>query len=277
MKKITTILALWLLAALPQLKAQTVTDSEASHDSSIAAEEPLPAMPEIRSAVVDSICSTYKEWKEVSMSGKLSSPMLPITATIKVYMVKDELALISVSAPFIGEVARIEIDPEQIMTVNKWKNLYTTIDMAEIEPLCPGGLSAFQNLLLGRVNMPGSGELTPADSQNLEIYETGDGNLLLLPEQDLENAPYVYYYLLSAATLLPERLTVLTQDATGEVDCDYTWGRNDLTLRLTADLRGKPMEATLKLNTPDASPKKMERMEIISKYTATDLKGLMRF
>lgn len=209
------------------------------------------------------------------MSGKLSSPMLPVTASLKIYMEKDRLTVIAVSAPLIGEVARIEIDPNEALIVNKMKNTYTTVEMERIEPVCPGGLSALQNMLLGRINILGKGELNKKNSADLNIYDTGT-SWTLLPEQDLENADFVYLYTLTKSPLQLERMIVITESGFGEAECDYVWGKKDLTLNLTVDMGGKAMEASVKLNEPDSKTKKMERIQLNSKYKRVDARGILK-
>ena len=46
--------------------------------------DPLPLEGSAKTALIDSITAGYAEWDTVSMSGKLSSPKLPVTATVKV-------------------------------------------------------------------------------------------------------------------------------------------------------------------------------------------------
>lgn len=220
------------------------------------------------------------------MSGKLSSPMLPVTASLKVYMEKDSLILITVSAPLIGEAARIEIDQKEALVVNKLKNSYATVDMAMIEPICPGGLAALQNLFLGRITLLGYGTLSPEDGSQLEIYSVGgganaDGSIsepawTLLPEQDLENSPFVYFYTLDKETLQLERFAVLSQDGGSQIDCFYTWGSRNVVLDFISVTGGRTMEATLQLNNPDSTTKPISRFQLSSRYKKTDLKGILK-
>ena len=245
--------------------------------SASADDTDLEAIPApLKNEVVDSISAKYYDWKEVSMSGKLSTPMLPISASVKIYMEKDRLIVISVSAPLIGEAARIEIDPDQALVVNKLKNTYTTIETERIETICPGGLTAVQNLLLGRINIMGSGELSSSNSDQVEIYGNNPGLWTILPNQDLENAEYVYFYTVSTGSLLLDRFIVLSQDETGRVDCNYAWGNKDYTLNFEAVFHGRSLVASLKLNNPDSNPKKISRIDLKSKYKEVDIYGILR-
>lgn len=244
----------------------------------LAAEDgqPLPLPPAERQLVVDSIIADYYAWENISMSGKLSSPMLPVTASVKIYMEKGNIILVSVSAPIIGEAARIEIDGQEALVVNKLKNSYTVVAMEDLETFCPGGLNALQDLILGRIDILGKGELGHDDAGLLDLYDTGEGSWMLLPAQDLDNAPYVYFYTVNCESYLPERLAVIAQNGEGEMDCYYVWDRKNVILNFLASLGGKGMEATLRLNNPDTTVKPLSRLELSSKYRQTDLKGVLK-
>lgn len=225
--------------------------------------------------LIDSITSGYYPWSEMSISGKLSADMLPISVSVKIYMEKDRLLVISVSAPLIGEAARIEIDRENALVVNKMSNSYSQVAMEEIEPICPGGLSAMQNLILGRVDILGRGELNKSFAKELEIYRIESGDLLLLPNQDLENAPFIYYYTVDSLDFILKTFTVMSQDGTQAI-CKYSGGNKNNTLTFSSVMNGKKMGATLKLNLPDAKAKKIDRIELDSRYKEVAKSKLLR-
>lgn len=239
-------------------------------------EEPIPVNEAEKQLIIDSVSANYTAWDRISMTGKLSSPMLPLTASVKVYMEKGKLVVITVSAPLVGEAARIEIDPEQSIVVNKMKNTFATVRMEEIEPMFPGGLEMIQNLLLGRVTILGNGELNSSDADKLQIYSASEEDWMLLPDQDIENAPYVYLYLLDKENLELDRFTVLAQNGEGEADCFYARDKKTTTIDMSAGFGSKGLNATLRLNNPDASPKPIQRFDPTSKYRQTDLKGVMK-
>ena len=240
------------------------------------AQAPAPIDDRQKTELVDSILSEYYPWDTISMSGKLSSSMLPVTASVKIYMERDKLLLISISAPLIGEAARIEIDQNEVLMVNKLSKSFTTLEMERIEPIFPGGLSTIQNLLLGRISIFGKGELNASDIPNLDVYRTEAGNWLILPNQDLENAPFVYFYNINAGNLRLDEFTVMTQPQEGAANCRYEWDARSMTIAMTSAYQGKGMDATLKLNNPDKSTKTIDRIELKSNYKETDFKGLLR-
>lgn len=239
-------------------------------------EQPLPVSVSVKYELVDSITKGYYDWQTISMSGKLSSPMLPLTASVKVFMEKGKLLIITISAPLIGEAARIEIDSDCALVVNKLKNAYATVEMEDLEPVCPGGLDAIQNLLLGRVTILGDGELKASDCSSLDIYSAGDDTWMLLPVQDIEHSPFVYFYTFGKNPLELQRFAVLSQDGASELDCYYVAGSKNTTLDFMTLINGKTMEATLQLNNPDNQVRSISRFELSSKFKKTDLKGLLK-
>ena len=239
-------------------------------------EAPLPIAGAQKQTVVDSITAGYYDWQSISLSGKLSSSMLPLSPSVKIYMERDSLIVMSVSVPLMGEAMRMEVDPRQALVVSHLNNSYITLDMEQVEALCPGGLQAMQNLLLGRVNILGAGELTPANMDLVEIYDSNPDTWVVLPVQDLENAPYVYLYTVGRTDWLLDRFMVMTADGSGEVNCAYSWSAKNLTLDFTAEMGGNPMGATLKLNNPDSKPKPISRFKLNSGYRQTDLRGLLK-
>ena len=64
---------------------------------------------------------SYSNWGSVELNGKFRCSLLPISATVKIYMKKDKEIMASVRAPFVGEVARVEVAEDSVLIVNKMK------------------------------------------------------------------------------------------------------------------------------------------------------------
>lgn len=242
-----------------------------------AQDELNPVDDGLKKEIINSITSPYYAWNEISMSGKLNSPMLPVMATVKVYMQQDEELIISISAIWVGEAARIEIDRNGALIVNKLKNKYAYIPMSDMERACPGGLGAIQNLLLGRITLLGSGQLSISDSDNIEIYDSNPDLWLLVPDQELvEGAMYNYIYAVDRIDYLLQDFIVVAEQDNGMVTCSYTQEKRGMSISMDATMNGKGLQGVLTLNKPDASPKKISRIELGSKYQQTDLRGVLR-
>ncbi|MCH5238357.1 MAG: DUF4292 domain-containing protein [Muribaculaceae bacterium] len=236
---------------------------------------PQPLAEVAKDSAVDSIVSRYYEWDEMSISGKLSGPMLPMTASVKLYMQRDSLVLISISGPLVGEVARIEIDNERVLGVNKMQNTYSTVEIEEIEPVFPGGLSAIQNLLLGRVTIVGSGELNQENAPFVDIYDMESGWLIWPLTNNLPEELFEYIYVIDGDNYLIDKFAVMSEEAGIGAECTYQWNKKDMAMDMEFQLPNGVMSATLKLNNPDAKTKKMNRIELNSKYKEVSLRKLL--
>lgn len=266
-KRILYILALLLTPFLASnAAAQEETEIIVIEEDNNAEPEPLPISTERKKSIVDSIASTYKTWDTMSMSGKLSSSMFPISPSVKIYMERGKLVVISISVPLMGEVGRVEIDRKEAIAVNKYSNKYTAVDMQDLGTFCPGGLEALQDMILRRITLLGSGELKKKDADKLEIYATNYGDWLLLPNQQIETEEYIYLYLLDMASLQTDKFLVINQEGNPVGECTYSDSKNGYTLTLSAKLKGRPLEMQLKLDNADKTPKKIDRIVLGNKY-----------
>ena len=250
-----------------------------------AQDEPVPVDGKIKKELIDSITSQYFDWQTISLSGKLSSNILPISPSVKIYMEKGNLIVVSVSAPLIGEAMRIEIDKKEVLIVNKLKNTFSKTVIAEVDAMTdqpvnlafPGGIEAIQNILLGRISLAGSGELSKKNADAVEIYDATPELWLIMPEQDMENGLLVYYYTVDKATLQLVESAVLSQIDESFAVCDYSWGKKDTTLDFNIAAFGYNMTASLKLNSPDSKTKIIDRIKLGSKYQEVQLSRVFRF
>lgn len=269
MKKMISRITLVLVLMITCLSAsaQEVADSV-----------PQPVSEEYKDQVIRQLADKYADWSTCSMSGKLSGAMLPMTASVKIYMEKDSLVIITISAPLIGEAGRIEIDRDEVLAVNKVNNTFTTLEMAEIARIMPGGLPAIQNLLLGRILVLGTDGFTTDDAESLQFLDLDDSTLMIVPEKASLVSDFIYYFLIGKSDLLLSQFAVIGMDEDWQVVCDYQYdAKGGVTINSEAAMGQAVMAATLKLNQPDLKTKEIKRIELNSRYRNTDLKGLMRF
>ncbi len=140
---------------------------------------------------------------------------------MKVAMERGKLTLISLRAPFLGEVARIEVDEQNLLIVNKFKKRYYRKSMADLGRMAPDFQSDLQAMLLGRIFILGDGQLERADAAKLDIFPMGaDQGYMLVPglPDDIESV--VYGFLVSPQYML-SRMVV-------------AYGRQQTTTELTA-------------------------------------------
>lgn len=132
--------------------------------------------------VVEAISDTYNNWNRAGWNGKISADILPVSATMKVYMEKGKLTLISIRAPFIGEVGRIEVDKDSLLVVNKMKRRYYSKSIAEISQMVPDLTEDFQALLLGRMFVIGEGQLGKKSLDSVSVFpSTEEGCYMIVP------------------------------------------------------------------------------------------------
>ena len=229
--------------------------------------DPLPVETSLRKAVVDSIVRKYTPWSKINVSGKLSSPLLPVSATARIYMEKDRLTQISLSAIFVGEVARIEIDDKEVTIVNKYSRKYLTLSQAQFKELYPGGQSEIQNLLLGRVALLGKGQLTSKDASSLEIYDYYPDSWVLLPNEDFQQNGMVYLYSVARGSLNLFRFMLMDEYGEGQMVCSYQWGSGgSYTMDMEASLGSRAFSGQFQLGTPVKADKAMDRFKPDSGY-----------
>lgn len=241
-----------------------------------AQDEPQPIGKKMKEAIVDSIADQYTKWDKVSISGKLSADFLPVTASVKIYMEKDKLTLISVSAPFVGEAARIEIDENSALIVNKMKKTYSLYDIEGLQELCPGGIQEVQAMILGRIALLGKGQLSGKDAANLEIYDTNPESWILIPNAEFQQPGAVYFYTVGRNSLRPDRFILMSEDGQSDMEADYEWKKDGVNINMGVTFGKKEIGATLKLDSPNFNPKALDRIELGSKYRKVSWKELMR-
>lgn len=265
-KKIASIITAWAIAMIGMI-------AYAQNDT-VAEDGPLPISGIDKTEAIQTITSNYTDWQSVSMSGKLSSSMLPMSATMKVYMEKDSLVVITLSAFIFGEVARVEIDNNQVIAVYKMGMKYSTFSMEEIENIYPGGLATIQSLILGRVELPGYGQLSAANAAHVEIYDVEDEVWAVIPEQNLDSAPLVCLYNVDAASGLLDSFVGLTQDGEEVMESNFYWKNEGYKADITVSMGNRAMDATVQLS-PDKTPKKISRAQL-SKYQHVSPSQLMK-
>jgi len=146
-------------------------------------------------SVISGIIDSYVPWRSAEFKGKLKADKLPLSPTVKMYMVRDSLLQISVRAPLVGEVGRLNLTREELIIINKLKKVYCEEHTEELQELYPSLLPDIQSLFLGRVAVLGSGELDVENVGTVSVDEDGKGNWLLVPQTGAGVVPFKYGYL----------------------------------------------------------------------------------
>ena len=235
-----------------------------------------PVDDPVKGELVDSISSLYKDWNTVSISGKLRMAGLPVSPSVKIYMERDSSVLISLRAPFMGEVGRAEIYSDTLLVVNKMKKTFVKEPLSKVLAYYPGTLSDVQNILLARPVIAGFGLLTPEIVENIEIYSEADGQFSLVPVADVALEEFNYGYLIDGMAR-PSALLVLPLTKPGiMVSLTYEYGDKGYNLSVTYQSPEKSKGGTLELDLPDWNGSPVQPIKLNDKYTRVDFPDFMK-
>lgn len=229
-----------------------------------------------RGEVVDSISSSYVDWNTVSISGKLRMEGLPVSPSVKIYMERDSSVLISLRAPFMGEVGRAEIYSDTLLVVNKMKKTFVKEPLSDVLSHYPGTLSDVQNILLARPVIAGLGLLTPGIVENVQIYPESDGQYSLLPVADVALEEFNYGYLIDGMAR-PSALLVLPLAKPGiMVRLTYEYRSKGYDLSVVYQSPDKNKGGTLELDYPDWDGSPMQPIKLNDRYTQLNFPDFMK-
>ena len=242
-----------------------------------AQEMPTPLNKKEKTDVIETVVGKYSNWGKVSLTGKFSSDLLPTKATIKVYMEKDKLTLISISAIIFGEVARIELDKDNLLIVNKMTKKYTTVTTAELERVYPGAQADLQNLLLGRITIMGKGSLGKRSVDDVEIYKIGEGENMIVPIPKYQPEEGTYAYVVSGPQQLLSQFIMMNTETNDEMTCDFKWEVDGgMSMNMVALTNRFNLEGEITFGPPAWGASALERFELNDKYSRTSLKGILQ-
>lgn len=220
-------------------KARKTSGEKASHEQTVNTPgQSALELDEEALEIVNKILNGYTEWQSASFTGKLRTSMLklPVSPTVKIYMEKGELIQLSVSAPFIGEVGRAEITPNEVLVVNKYKKTYVRESAEAAMSRDRGLLDEVQSLLLGRIVILGKGELSMGLLKDVLFERENNGEWIVVPNREGEESALQYGY-------------VVNSNGRTQVLYGMMQGRTE-TATLTYDYAGGGMELGLDLQLP---------------------------
>lgn len=256
------------------LSMMTVTSEKIfAQEDTIA---PAPLSFEEKKVVVDSIISHWNDWQRVSLSGKLKMRGLPLTPSVKIFMERDSSIMISLRAPFMGEVGRAEIVGDTLTIVNKMKKTYVRESLDSVLSHYPVALSSVQDMLLGRVIIPGFGVLSEGSEAVVEIFPEEESRFTLIPSEAYEIDGFNYGYLIDGMAL-PEVLMVVPA-AKPEINVSMTYSFYDsgYDFTLTYQKDDKAISGTLQLSNPDWDGQSMDPIRIDDRYRKMDLSDFIK-
>lgn len=222
--------------------------------------------------VINDILNSYKPWKSVEFEGKIKNDRLPVTPTIKMYMVNGSLIQISIRAIFVGEVARIDITPSEILIVNKLKKTYCQESPENLLELYPGLINDLQSLFLARITVLGQGELSLDNYSVMTVSSAGNDEWLVIPDQE-EQGKLKYGYLVGSNS----RTKALIAEIGDLVSCqiDYSYPGKGMQMNTIIESRNKSETIVFDFNSVKWGGSKMADPKL-DNYKRLDPKDFVR-
>lgn len=265
------------VAQLPEQNVITpdtvsVVVEEILPDTIIMEEEiPMPVSREVKQLALDSISAPYNNWETATISGKFKMGGLPLSPSVRIYMKRDSSIFISLRAPLVGEVGRAEIADGRMLLVNKMNKTYVDESISKALAYYPGGVSDLQNLLLGRIIIPGFGLLSPDMAGSVDIYSEKDGTLTLIPQQDAMIPGFNYGYTINRNWLTEVLMVLPLNKPDVAVTLNYTHFNKGYDLEFVYQSEKRNYRATLELDPPKWEGQGFDRIKINSSYTQLSL------
>lgn len=241
----------------------------------------------------EEITSNYTDWTSAAWSGKLKSKMLPISVSVKTYLLKDSLVMLSMRAPLMGEVARIEFDRKKILLVNKMKKWYVELDLTSLKDIAAIGFNNLQDIMIGRVTLMGIGTLSAANSGYASIYSVGNQDWLVSASIPIGPEQIDYGYAVDSAGQILDMIVNHVAEVSADVAQGTVPSDEKLKDRIAASIcysdrgeadadiniifGGRQYSASLNDVKMDWGATGFERINITRGYTRCSIKELLRF
>lgn len=223
---------------------------------------------------LQSVADTYTPWQRVSLKGKVRIEGVPVALTLKVYMERSRSIIMSLSAPLLGEVGRLEATPDSLLMVNKRGKKYARENLATRLADFGASLSDVQDLLLGRVFVIGSGTLCAGNIPLVEaIAGQQTGTQLVMPRRQDERAAYGFTLMEDGRIL---RAVAFTPDERYLAEAEYAYSERDTAIELDLKLGKKIYPVSFTLGTPEFQPSPLQPAVISRKWQRVTLSQLIK-
>lgn len=226
----------------------------------------------------DSIIAAYDaDWTDLSMQGKLSFDGLPMSVSVKVYMKRGESIILSARAPFLGEVARVEVNRDSITLINKHTRCYNVQPFSGLNVDRRAYLCDLQDVLLGQVAFPGYGRLTQDNAMLSQWMALPTSEALIYPGVELQTEGTEYGFVMDSECWQLRSFVLMLQKSGVVIETKYIYGEKGWTLGLEISLPKKKMGGEVQLSYPDYEAAPLEFTSLGGKYRKVDFKQLMKF
>lgn len=248
---------LMLLTAAVGAPAQTASGNDAQ----------VPPEP-----VLADIIRSYQPWYSAEFSGRLRYDKLPVSPTVKMYMVRDSLLQVSVRVPLMGEVGRLHITKNEFTVVNRLKRVYCSEPAENLFAMYPTLLSDIQGIFLGRVVLFGSGELGGENQELVGVEEDREGGWMLIPLQGTGISDLNYGYLVGSNSRTKALLATLR--GKGSVQILYSYQNRGEQMKIGYEGKGKTLDAELDFTSVKWGGSEMSPLRLMN-YDKVSVKEFM--
>lgn len=225
-----------------------------------------------QTAVLEDIVRSYKPWISAEFNGKLVMDKLPVSPTVKMYMMRDSLIQISVRVPLLGEVGRCVMTKNEITVVNRMNKTYCRESTDKIREIDPSFLSDLQSIFLARVTVFGSGELGYEDFNLIGVQENGGEGWFLIPTPDEMPGNVSYGYMVGSNSRTQALVVETPRDDSLQVR--YTYLNGGMQMLCEASSKGKKFTSKLDFSSVKWGGTRMTDVNLDS-YTRLAAKDFM--
>lgn len=242
---------------------------------SVMADSSSYSPTDTRTAIISDALGLYKDWSSARISGKLHLESLPVSPSLKIYMKKGSALSISASAVLVGEVFRLDLTKDSLLIVNKLKKTYCRESADRLKDIYPTACEEIQSILLGRMIVPGSGELSPANIAKTTIEMENDIRKVS-PSMGEFPISIAFYYLLDNVGRV-SRLVIEGENGKNLTSLNYDWkGNGGVEISTIFKKRGKNIDVELDLDSPKWGGAPLEPCRIGKGYRRVSLQDFFK-
>ncbi len=148
----------------------------------------------VSEVVLQELSDSYKTWNTYSTSGKISiSGAMSFSTSMQLSMVRDKCISISIR-PILGiEVAKVFINTDSAVVVNKMQKVYTSIELKDLAHILPVDINNIQDIILARVFSLRDGTLNSNNIKQFTVsYDSRNNGLLISPRNKNNRFSYEF-------------------------------------------------------------------------------------
>lgn len=151
----------------------------------------------VSETILQETAKAYSTWNTVSTSGRISiSGAASFSTPMQLKMVRNKCIYISIR-PILGiEAAKVFINSDSAVVVNKLNKVYTSIDLHDLAHILPIDINALQDILLAKVFSLNYGTLSSDNLNKFTISEDILNNGFLIAPRN-KNNKFSYEFLLN--------------------------------------------------------------------------------